>query len=433
MPAESRTSLTKSAGESGSGPHCRFDAGRPEIDADDISASPCPACGHHVAVAFLDSVPQPLATVAWPKSKAEATAMPKLPLAFVRCVDCGHVYNADFDYANVPYSEKPNLMFNRGAGWNRHLERVCDLLLESLPAEPVVVEIGCGEGHLLREMAERRPAGRYIGFDPNAAVNTGGLFESRNELFLPQVHLAECRPDLVISRHVLEHLVNPLGFLQSLGFAARCLGWTTRVFIEVPCIDRVFESGRTVDFYYEHNSHFTTESFTRMLHRSTAAVELLLPSYNREVICGLVRLGPPVTPVEIARQTREFRTNANEAVTTIRGQLDELAKSGQRIAVWGGTGKAAAFMNRYGVDAERFPLVVDSDPDKAGTHVPGCGQRILFRDALHDHPPDVVILPMQWRARDVIREMTAAGLTADRILIEHQGRLVDFHRDEHPY
>jgi Methyltransferase domain/C-methyltransferase C-terminal domain len=431
MPTEARSSVTRPG--AAIGPHCRFDAPHSGIDADDIAASTCPACGHHVAVQFLDSEPQPLATVAWPKSDAEARAMPRLPLAFVRCVDCGHVYNAAFDYANVPYSEKPNLMFNRGGGWTAHLRRVCDLLLEWLPRSATVVEVGCGEGHLLREMADRRPDANFIGFDPNAAVHTGGLFEARAELFVPQRHLAECRPDLVISRHVLEHLVNPLGFLQTLVFAAGAAGIETRVFIEVPCIDRVIETGRTVDFYYEHNSHFTTESFTRMLHRGTSAVELLLHGYHREVICGLAKIGGTSSPVQRAAEARRFRENGNAAIAVIRDQLAGLHASGTRVVVWGGTGKAAAFMNRYGMDAARFPLVVDSDPGKVGTYVPGCGQRIVPRDDLLESPPDVVILPMQWRARDVIREMQEAGISFGRVLIEHAGRLVDFECEPHPY
>src|SRR6185437_4497120 len=93
----------------------------------------CPGCGHHVAVPFLDADRQPLATLAWPGSRYEAESMPRLPLEFVRCISCGHVYNARFDYACVPYSDKPNLMFNKGAGWVRHLAHVCDLLQEHVP------------------------------------------------------------------------------------------------------------------------------------------------------------------------------------------------------------------------------------------------------------------------------------------------------------
>src|SRR5438093_124778 len=104
----------------------------------------CPACGYHVAVPFYDGGREPLTTLAWPQSRAEAQAMDRLPLTFVRCVDCGHVYNADFDYAQVPYSKKPNLMFNRGALWARYLESVRDLMLAHLPLRPVVVEVGCG-------------------------------------------------------------------------------------------------------------------------------------------------------------------------------------------------------------------------------------------------------------------------------------------------
>ncbi len=398
-----------------------------------LRQSTCPACGHHVAVPFLDADRQPLATLAWPASRREAQEMPRLPLEFVRCVGCGHVYNARFDHARVPYSDKPNLMFNKGAGWKRHLVHVCDLLRDTLPPNATVIEIGCGEGHLLRALAEQRPDGRYIGFDPNARVDTAGRFEARAQLFDASVHMAECRPDLVVSRHVLEHLVNPLGFLQSLEFAACCLDATTWLFIEVPCIDRVLATGRTVDFYYEHNSHFTTTSFTRMLQRVARQVEWIETSYDGEVICGLARLGGGREAVEAAREAAHFREAAAAGLTTIRQQLEELHTSGRRLAIWGGTGKAAAFLNRFAVDAERFPLVVDSDADKVDTHVPGTGQRIRPAAYLVDHPVDILVIPMQWRARDIVAEMERSGIACRQILIEHQGRLIDFGRDAHPY
>jgi hypothetical protein len=103
------------------------------------------------------------------------------------------------------------------------------------------------------------------------------------------------------------------------------------------------------------------------------------------------------------------------------------------VAIWGGTGKSAAFMNRYGVDAVRFPIVVDSDPAKAGTFVPGTGQEIRRRDWLLAYPVHTIIIPPQWRAADIVVEMDEAGITARHVAIEHNGRLIDYFNDSHPY
>src|SRR4029434_11204126 len=103
---------------------------------------------------------------------------------------------------------------------------------------------------------------------------------------------------------------------------------------------------------------------------------------------------------------------------TIRRQLTELADSGASVAIWGGTGKAAAFIHQFEADAGRFPLVVDSDPDKAGTFVPGTGQKIEFRDVLKAIAVDTVIIPTQWRARDIVEEMQREGIAARTVLIE---------------
>jgi len=67
------------------------------IGHDDICQSVCPACGFQIAAPFFSGGAQPLATLAWPASAESARAMPRLPVDFVRCVECGHVYNPAFD------------------------------------------------------------------------------------------------------------------------------------------------------------------------------------------------------------------------------------------------------------------------------------------------------------------------------------------------
>lgn len=398
-----------------------------------ISTNACPACGHYIAVPFFDGMQQPLATLGWPASEKEARGMARLPLDFVRCIECGHVFNIEFDYAHVPYSKNPNLMFNRGSSWSRFLSQVRDAMLSQLPDEPTVVEIGHGDASFLRALAELRPAGRYIGFDPHGAKGSADGVELRCELFEADTHFQELTPDLILSRHVLEHLMNPLGFLQQLSYCASILGKKTLAYFEVPCIDRAIKSCRTVDFYYEHSSQFTTSSFYRMISRSGGDPLDIGHGYEGEVVFGFVQFGSAAHCRQATQDAEYFFQQTSKSRNTIQEQLNELVRQGKTIAIWGGTGKSSAFMCRYQLDAESFPLVVDSDIDKVGTFVPGTAQQIQFRDALLDQKIEVLIIPPQWRAADILAEMSAANISVGQILIEHEGKMIDYHQDAHPY
>lgn len=398
----------------------------------ELTIALCPICGHSVAASLFNAGNQALATLAWPTSSEDAQALPRYPNDYVQCPACTHVWNRAFDYNDIPYQSNPNRMFNTGGIWKGYLADIRSALLAHLPTSPVVVEIGCGEGHFLRGLAEVQNSGRFVGFDPNASPETGQGVEFYARLFKPLTDMHDFDPDAVVIRHVLEHFIDPASLLEQLAWGAARLKTPCWLLAEVPCIDRVFETDRLADFYYEHVSHFTTESFRTLMARAGEIVTLT-HGYNGEVVYALVKLGVPDTMKHQAEATQAFANRTIISRKTIAAQLTELANSGKKVAIWGGTGKAAAFIHYFGADAARFPLVVDSDPDKAGTFVPGMGQRIEFRDVLKDSPADVVIIPTQWRARDIVSEMKREGLTVKTVLIEHEGSLIDFNQDKHPY
>jgi hypothetical protein len=393
----------------------------------------CPVCAHTVAAPFFHGGRQPIATLGWPRSTEEAQAMERLPHDFVQCPACTHVWNHAFRYEDVPYSDHPNRMYNNGVIWKDHLAESGEVLLRSLPVDPTLVEIGCGEGHFLRALAQASGGkGRILGFDPSSHPETGQGFEFHPRFFNPLVDVAEFAPDAIVIRHVLEHLTDPATLIEQLAWGASSLDKPVWFFAESPCIDRVFSTGRLADFFYEHVSHFTTDSFRTLMQRAGDVFELA-HGYDGEVVYALVRLGVPALRRERAAAAEAFAARAEVSRATISGQLAEIAASGARVAIWGGTGKGAAFMHQFGVDADRFPLVVDSDQGKAGTYVPGAGQRIEFRDVLKADPAQIIIVPTQWRAKDITEEMAREAITPGQVLIEHEGRLIDYHRDPHPY
>lgn len=392
----------------------------------------CPVCHYTLATPFFDGGRQPLATLGWPASAQAAQAMARHPLDYVLCPRCTHVWNRSFTYEAIPYEKNPNRMFNAGSIWRGHLAATRDLLITHLPPQPFVVEVGCGEGHFLRGVAESIGAGRFAGFDPNASSETGRGVEFHARYFNPLTDIPALAPDAIVMRHVLEHLTDPAAFVEQLAWGAGDMGKPVLLFAEMPCIDRVHQTGRLADLFYEHPSQFSTRSFQTLMERAGEIVTLG-HGYDGEVVYALVRLGTPATAHAHARSAASFSAQAVDSRGAIGAQLDALAASGKRVAIWGGTGKAAAFMHFFGADGARFPLVVDSDPDKTGTHVPGTGQLIQFRDVLKTQAIDAVIIPTQWRARDIVAEMKREGIAAPTVYIEHQGRLVDFFADPHPY
>ncbi len=393
----------------------------------------CPICAYTLAAPFFDGGMQPLATLGWPASVDEAQSMARLPHDFVQCTACTHVWNRSFRYDAIPYKNNPNRMFNRGGIWRGHLATTRDLLLTNLPEEPTVVEIGCGEGHFVRGISEQRLGrGRFVGFDPNASSETGIGVEFHARLFEPLVDMQTFAPDAIVIRHVLEHLIAPAALLDQLAWGAANLSKPCWLFAEMPCIDRVFETHRLADFFYEHVAHFTSRSFRTLMSRA-GEVTTVGHGYDGEVVYALVKLGVAPEQRACAANAQEFAQRADISRETIRTQLTELANSDATVVIWGGTGKAAAFIHQFGADARRFPLVVDSDPDKAGTFVPGTGQQIRFRDSLKGQRIDVIIVPTQWRAKDIALEMQQQDIRPAKVLIEHKGRLVDFWLEAHPY
>src|ERR1017187_2586744 len=108
---------------------------------------------------------------------------------------------------------------------------------------------------------------------------------------------------------------------------------------------------------------------------------------------------------------------ADNAQDSIAKELAAWLTTGLRIAIWGSADESAAFLETHGLDARRFLA-------------PGTGQVIRSPDWLLDRPMDIILILCPCQAADIVRQIDAARIPYEGILIPQEKHLADFHAAE---
>jgi SAM-dependent methyltransferase len=244
----------------------------------------------------------------------------RLEVRTVICLDCGLVY------AHPMYSEDekltaeggdPSELHTPGAregrvhpSHERRVGRYVDALGDALGSARTLLDIGCGDGALLREATSRGlQAVGVEGGVRNAATARAVSGAEVIQGHFEGVSLDGRSFDLITCVHVLEHVVDPLPFLRK---ARSLLGAGGRLFIEVPNVLRPQMSLRRA-FPLAHNYHLSPETLVAMLRRAGLS-PLRRRTYRRGVVSALAAGGVPQAPqpnprraAEVLRQLQRYR------------------------------------------------------------------------------------------------------------------------------
>lgn len=370
---------------------------------------------------------QPLAALNLPKSKESAKNALTYEMHFHMCLSCTHVFNTAFDYYKIPYEEDSNLMYNAGSGWRVHLKDVAKLIAKASLKGKCIVDIGCGDGGFLEELRALEPDARYIGFEPGTeaktAINKG--LEIYQDYFIAQRDMQTYKPDIIICRHVIEHLSNPKEFVEQISHHALMCGIEPLLVAEVPNIQNALDQLRVADYLYEHVSNFTPKSFQRLFEISGFDVVETQTMYQDEVVVISSQVSKQAQTDVMDQKAKALKSKLDKQKQTLQEYLQELTSKGKSIALWGGTGKSASFINSFELDCETYPRVVDSDERKCGRYVPGAGQFITHSSTLNSEPCDILVITTNWRALDIASEIKQRGIVCEKIVMLQDGEVVE--------
>lgn len=379
-------------------------------------APPCPCCANGTTAPVLDAGLLPANATAPAANRLQALDAVRGPLRLVACTDCGFIFNAAFDPALVRLG--PDLEETQGFSptfVRFHEGLAADLARRHGLSGKHIVEIGCGKGEFLAILA-RMAGGTGLGFDPAFVPGRAGPGEERirvePRLFGP-ADAEAVRGDLFACKMTLEHIQHPPAFLDLFRRTSQASGGAP-LFFMVPETRVILERLQLWDLYFEHCSNFTPGSLARLFARCGLTVTDLRTAFDGHYLLAEAVPGPPAPrhaleedAAETLRIAKAFGQAAGERLDGWRARQDRWGRDGRRVVLWGAGSRTTTLVNMVGLDG-RLSAVVDINPNRRGTFVPGTGHPVLGPDDLPALAPDLVVV-----MNPVYRE-EIAGMLAQR-------------------
>jgi SAM-dependent methyltransferase len=333
-------------------------------------------------------------------------------LALGMCGTCTMVQLMRDVPQEVRYHDDYRYLASGSASHRKHFADDARRLLETELAgeDPFVVEIGCNDGVMLRNIAE---AGvRHLGVEPAKAV--ASIAEShgvkvRTTFFdegAAAEILAEHGPaNVVFGANTICHI----SYQESLFRAMDTLLAPDGVFeFEEPYLDTVIGGMAFDQIYDEHVYYFTARSVQAMAEQF--GFELVdvadVPLHGGEIRYTVARPSRRRRSAAVGRMLAEeqakgladmatferYAASVSKIRTDLVSLLTDIKAQGKTVAGYGAPGKTATVTSYCGIGPDLIPFVSDSTPAKQGRLVPGSHIPVLPPEAFAEARPDYALL-----------------------------------------
>ncbi len=291
-------------------------------------------------------------------------------------------YLPEYVYRNYGFAGGGNIAYAS------HLERIANKVVSRFDKSSCILEVGCGDGTLLGFLSERGFR-NLEGIDPSPQAELGlsKLIEISMGYFprdLPAKH-SNKKYDLIICRHVLEHIETPHEFVS-----AMCdhLAESGQIWIEVPDLYSTIKEGWWTNFYSLHCNYFEEATLDAMMAThglscfSGEIVDIFGGSLFR---CYEKGFGLIATPHQWNGVTRR-----------IKAWVDDLTKAAESLPEetwgWGAAERTSSTLAFCPQLCDKLRGVVDSNRRIHGKFMAGTGLKIYPTETIEEIKPSTVIL-----------------------------------------
>jgi len=287
------------------------------------------------------------------------------------CESCGHGQLESLIAPSTLYGANYCFRTSNSSTARKGTEFFLTVLNEVAPQRNFrcVLDLGCNDLFLLDLLSDR--ATHRVGIDPvwmdrenernDKDVQLFGMnFDDVDLSLLPE------KPDLIICRHTLEHIINPIEVVESLMKNAAA----DAIFIfEIPGFDGLIQRFRFDQIFHQHAQYFSLASFTKML--NIIGGKYLLHRYNFHdwgAMAIAFTKGPLVKDLDVKCWTCKDITRKYEIFKNQMQIAGTLLKQSISSATYGyGAAQMLPIIGYHmGTDFSELIAIIDDDDSKDG-------------------------------------------------------------------
>lgn len=313
----------------------------------------------------------------WP-DRVSARSAPAGRLDMRLCANCNFAWNTAFDSKLMVYDSfyDNNQLVSRT--FSDHVDAMVQRIMNSLDesADAHLVEIGCGQGDLLKRLAKTNRFASLTGFDPAfRSVFEGHDANTRIHACLfnkDATKLLRHPVNVVVARHTIEHIHRPLEFLRTIRSALDDTR-PTKVFLETPDISWIMETFQPQDLFYEHCSIFSKRAMQFACIQAGFNLRAASSVFSSQYLWAEIDTADsqlaaePNAPLSLIADG--FHAKRLHFVKCWREQIETLRKD-SRVWLWGASSKGVTFALIVDPDGDLLAGAIDINLKKVGQFMP---------------------------------------------------------------
>ncbi len=398
----------------------------------------CRFCHSELQHTFVDLGMSPLSNSYIPLEQTDKGQM-TYPLHVRVCDNCFLVQLEEFESPKDIFSEYAYFS-SYSTSWLKHAENYVNYMIRNygLSRNSQVIEIASNDGYLLQYF--KKEGIPVLGIEPaknvaKVAISEKGI-PTISEFFgvelARKLNIEGRRADLLLGNNVLAHVPDINDFVEGMQILLKNDGIIT---MEFPHLLQLIQSCQFDTIYHEHFSYLSLLVVQRIF---TAHGLHIFDVQEWETHGGSLRIfaghegcGKYVDTSNVAAVLRKERLagldeiktyqDFTKKVRTIKSDLLScliaLKREGKTIAGYGAAAKGNTLLNYCGIRQEFLDYVVDKNPHKQNTLLPGSRIPVLAPNRIWETRPDYILI-LPWNLQnEIIEELQDARAWGAKFIV----------------